>query len=594
MDEQMISCTIDGKTVTVERGIRILDACERAGIKIPTLCYLKDVNSHGSCGVCMVEVEGAKRLIRSCMHTVMPGMVIHTHTQRVLHARKLNLELVLANHPLLCTSCERNLNCELQALSQQLGVRTSRFPRTKKKFEGVDVTSASLIRDPNACILCNRCVQVCATMQSVSAIQMVGRGLKTKVATFYDEGLGNSVCTNCGQCSLVCPTAAITEKSHVQQVFDALEDPSLVVLVQTAPAIRVGLGEAMGLGEGSLVTGQMVSSLRALGFDKVFDTQFTADLTIMEEAYELIHRLTHQGQLPMITSCSPGWIKFIETFYPEQVGHLSSCKSPQQMFGAIAKTFYAEQANLDPRKIRVVSIMPCTAKKFEAGRSEMDSSFAYWKERLNLSEEERFCDVDWALTTRELAKMLKQAGIDFAGLEASEFDDPLGASTGGAVIFASSGGVMEAALRTAVEKLTGNVLKEVEFAQLRERKGIREAALKLGESTIKVAVANTLSNARVLLDQIKAGTSPYTFIEVMTCPDGCLGGGGQPIPTTADIRLKRAQSIYEEDRNKPIRKSHENPAIQDLYARFLDQPLSPMSHHLLHTTYTKRVVYPLD
>jgi iron-only hydrogenase group A len=343
-----------------------------------------------------------------------------------------------------------------------------------------------------------------------------------------------------------------------------------------------------------LVTGKMVGALRSLGFDKVFDTQFTADLTIMEEAYELIHRLTHQGQLPMITSCSPGWIKFIETFYPEQVGHLSSCKSPQQMFGAIAKTFYAEQAQLDPRSIRVVSIMPCTAKKFEAGRSEMDSSFSYWKERMNLSEEDRFCDVDWALTTRELAKMLKMVGIDFASLGEGEFDDPLGASTGGAVIFASSGGVMEAALRTAVEKLTGSVLQEVEFASLRERKGIREAALQIGESTVKVAVANTLANARVLLDQIKAGTSPYTFIEVMTCPDGCLGGGGQPIPTNADIRAKRAQSIYEEDRSKPIRKSHENPAIKDLYALFLDQPLSQMSHHLLHTTYTKRLEYPFD
>ncbi|ADY13417.1 NADH-dependent [FeFe] hydrogenase, group A6 [Sphaerochaeta globosa] len=593
MDEQLITCIIDGNAITTQKGTRILDACMTAGIKIPTLCYLKDVSAHGSCGMCMVEVEGAKRLVRSCMHTVTAGMVIHTHTQRVLHARKLNLELILANHPLVCTTCERNLNCELQSLSQQLGVRTSRFPRTKKKFEELDVTSASLVRDPNACILCNRCVEVCSSMQSVSAIQLVGRGLKTKVATFYDQGLGNSVCTNCGQCSLVCPTAAITEKSQQQQVFDALSDPDLVVLVQTAPAIRVGLGEAMGLKEGSLVTGRMVSALRSLGFDKVFDTQFTADLTIMEEAYELIHRLTHQGELPMITSCSPGWIKFIETFYPEQVGHLSSCKSPQQMFGAIAKTFYAEQANLDPRKIRVVSIMPCTAKKFEAGRSEMDSSFDYWKEKMNLGEDERFCDVDWALTTRELAKMLKQVGIDFSALKEEAFDDPLGASTGGAVIFASSGGVMEAALRTAVEKLTGSVLAEVEFAQLRERTGIREAALQVGDSTIKVAVANTLSNARVLLDQIQGGTSPYAFIEVMTCPDGCLGGGGQPIPTNADIRLKRAQSIYEEDRHKPIRKSHENPAIQDLYARFLDQPLSEMSHHLLHTTYTKRQEYPL-
>ena len=590
MAEQMITLTIDGKQITVPRGAKILDACRLASVEVPTLCYLEGVSEHGSCGVCVVEVEGVKRLIRSCKHVAQPNMVIHTHSQRVLKARKLNVELLLANHPLLCTTCERNLNCELQAIAQQLGVRESRFERTKKKMMSQDSSSA-LVRDPNACILCNRCIEVCSSMQSVYAIQMVGRGLGTKVSTFFDQGLANSVCINCGQCSLVCPTGAITEKSQEQEVFDILADPDLVVLVQTAPAIRVGLGEAMGMERGSLVTEKMVSALRALGFDKVFDTNFAADLTIMEEAYELISRVSNKGTLPMITSCSPGWIKFIETFYPDQVGHLSTCKSPQQMFGAIAKTYWAQKAQVDPRSIRVVSIMPCTAKKFEAGRSEMDSAFGYWKEKLNLTEDDRFCDVDYALTTRELARMLKTVGIDFAHLEDGLFDDPLGASTGSAALFASSGGVMEAALRTAYEKLTNTTLEQLEFAPLRQQLGMKEASVQIGDATIKVAVANTLANARVLLEQIKEGTSPYTFIEVMTCPDGCLGGGGQPIPTTKEIRAKRAQSIFAEDSRMPIRKSHENPSILQLYDSFLEKPLGTMSHHLLHTTYIKRDAY---
>ncbi len=588
MADAMVTLTIDGKRVCVPSGTKIIEACRQSDINIPSLCYLKDVSAHGSCGICVVEVEGSRRLVRSCMHTVKSDMVVHTHTQRVLHARKLNLELLLANHPLVCTLCERNLNCELQALAEQLGVRTSRFPRTKKRMLSIDDTSLSIVRDPNACILCNRCVQVCASMQSVRAIDMMGRGLNTKVGTFFDQGLGNSVCTNCGQCSLVCPTSAITERSNEDDVFTALYDPALIVLVQTAPAIRVGLGEALGLQPGSLVTGQMVAALRILGFDKVFDTQFAADLTIMEEAHELLKRIATKGTLPMITSCSPGWIKFIETFYPEQVGHLSTCKSPQQMFGAIAKTFYARQAGIDPRTIRVVSIMPCTAKKFEAGRSEMDSAFTYWKEELSLDERERFCDVDWVLTTRELARMVKKIGVDFNQLKSSQFDDPLGQSTGSAVLFGTSGGVMEAALRTAYEKITCSKLEEVEFNQLRGKEGLREATILLGSTTLKVAIAHTLGNARILLDQIKEGNSPYSFIEVMTCPDGCLGGGGQPIPSNQEIRSLRATAIYEEDRNKPIRKSHENPAIQTLYDSFLIEPLGKLSHQLLHTYYTKR------
>lgn len=588
MDSNQVHVTIDGSELFVAQGTKIIDACSLVGIHIPSLCYLKDISSYGSCGVCVVEVEGAKRLVRSCMQSVQNNMVIHTHTQRVLAARKTNVELLLANHEMTCTTCERNLNCELQELAQQMGIRDQRFVKTRKQKLSLDLTSLSLVRNPNACILCNRCVEVCKSMQSVSAIQMTKRGLSTQVATFADLGLGNSVCTNCGQCSLVCPTSAITERSSEQEVFEALADPNLVVLVQTAPAIRVGLGEAMGMGDGALVTGKMVSALRAMGFDRVFDTQFSADLTIMEEGYELIERIQKGGTLPMITSCSPGWIKFIETFYPEQTDHLSTCKSPQQMFGAIAKTFYAEKMGLDPASIKVVSIMPCTAKKFEAGRNEMDSSHTYWQHKGVVGEDEHFCDVDYVLTTRELARMLKRLGIDFASLQESPFDDPLGESTGSAVIFAASGGVMEAALRTAYEKLTGNSLENLEFSALRERKGIREATIQIGELTCKVAVTNTLGNARVLLDQIKDGTSEYAFIEVMTCPDGCIGGGGQSIPSHAEQRSKRIESIYAEDRGKKQRKSHENPSIQNLYASFLTEPLSEMSHHLLHTHYTKR------
>ncbi len=591
MDKKLVNLTIDGNPITVDAGTRILDACKLAGIKVPSLCYLEDVSAHGSCGICVVEIEGFKHLVRSCMHTVQQNMVIHTHSERVLQARKLNLELLLANHPLLCTTCERNLNCELQTLAQQLGVRESRFERTKKRILPIDDSSASIIRDPNACILCNRCVEVCAKVQEVHAIEMMQRGLRTTVSTFFDEGLASSVCTNCGQCSLVCPTGAITERSHEEEVFAAISDPELMVVVQTAPAIRVGLGEAMGLGQGSLVTGKMVSALRALGFDRVFDTQFSADLTIMEESHELIHRLTSGGVLPMITSCSPGWIKFIETFYPDEIDHLSSCKSPQQMFGSIAKTYYAEQAGIDPRKMRVVSIMPCTAKKFEAGRSEIDSAFSYWREKGSFSDDQYFCDVDYVLTTRELARMLKRIGVDFSHLKDGKFDDPLGQSTGSAVLFGATGGVMEAALRTAYETLTKTKLEALEFEQIRIGDGIREASIAIGDTNLKVAVANTLSNARVLLDQIERGESPYAFIEVMACPDGCLGGGGQPIPSTKEIRRKRAESIYEEDRGMPIRKSHENPSIQKLYDEFLEKPLGHMSHQLLHTTYVRRNAY---
>jgi len=580
---------INNQSVQVSEGMTIMEACCLAGIRVPSLCYLKDVSQNASCGVCVVEVKGARSLVRSCITQVSEGMEIQTNSQRAEEARKMNVELLLANHPQECLTCDRNGSCELQELTFALGINEKRFVRTRKEPFKKDETSLSLVRDPEKCILCGRCVAVCSNLQQVKAIDFTGRGLKTKISTFLDAGLGEVACTNCGQCALVCPTGAITERSDVAEVRALLQQSGKVVLVQTAPAVRVGIGEAMDMPYGSLVTGQMVAGLRRLGFTKVFDTNFAADLTIVEEGNELLHRLQGGGILPMITSCSPGWIKFIEHFYPEQLDHLSTCKSPQQMFGAVAKTYYAEKAGIDPREIVVVSVMPCTAKKYEARRPEMDGAYLYWKERLQLSDEDRFFDVDYALTTRELARMFHTAGIDFAHLPEEPFDNPLGESTGAAVIFGSSGGVMEAALRTAFELYTGKKPESLDFRSVRGQQGIKEAAINLDGTTIRVAVANTLKNAALLLDQIKSGTSPYTFIEVMTCPGGCLGGGGQPIPTNAEIREKRAASIYYEDAHKAIRQSHENPEIIKLYNEFLKEPLGERSHHLLHTSYQQRV-----
>ena len=580
--------TINNQSLEVLEGLTILEACKSVGFKIPTLCYLQDVSSNASCGVCVVEVTGAKSLLRSCITKVSEGMEITTNSQRVMEARKMNVELLLANHPQDCLICDRNQNCELQELTFTFGINEKRFVRTRKAHLEIDNSSLSLTRNPEKCILCGRCVAVCSEMQTVKAIDFSGRGLKSKISTYLDQGLGVVACTNCGQCALVCPTGAITEKSSVNEVWEAIQNPEKVVLVQTAPAIRVGIGEAMGMPYGSLVTGKMVAGLRRLGFSKIFDTNFTADLTIIEEGNELLNRIKNGGVLPMITSCSPGWIKFIEHFFPSALQHLSSCKSPQQMFGAIAKTYYAEKTGIDPRNIVVVSVMPCTAKKYEAKRPEMDGAFHYWKEKMNLSENERFYDVDAVLTTRELARMLKETGIDFARLPEEQFDNPLGESTGAAVIFGATGGVMEAALRTAYEVFTGKTLEDINFSVVRGLTGIKEAEIDLDGTKIKVAVAHTLKNARVLLEQIENGTSPYTFIEVMTCPGGCLGGGGQPIPTNYEIRKIRAESIYYEDAHKGIRKSHENPEILTLYNDFLLKPLGEKSHHLLHTNYVER------
>ncbi len=588
VSEEKVSLKIDGKVYECVAGLSILEACAKAAIDIPTLCYLKDINHEAACSICLVEVKGAKTLLRACVTSVKEGMEVFTNTPRVRNARRLNLELLLAGHPKDCLVCDRNQSCELRKLAFDMGIREVRFPKTTKIELPLDNTSVSLSRDPNKCILCGRCVAVCSAIQSVKAIDFSGRGKSSKVTTFFDQGLANSVCVNCGQCLLVCPTGAIIEKNATKEVWNALSDPKKFVVVEVAPAVRASIGEEFGMPVGSLATAKLAEGLRKLGFAKVFDTQFSADLTIMEEGHELIQRIKNKGKLPMITSCSPGWIKFAEHFFPEILENISSCKSPQQMFGAVAKTYYARKYNLDPRNIVVVSIMPCTAKKFEAMRPEMKGAFNYWKNELNLKENEVFYDVDYVLTTREAARMIKEAGINFVNLAGEDFDEPLGISTGAAVIFGATGGVMEAALRTAYEVLTGRQLEKLDFMDLRGLSGIKIAEIDIDGLKLKVAVANSLSNARVLLEEVKQGSSPYAFIEIMTCPGGCLGGAGQPIPTNNEIRLKRMEAIYREDKNKPLRKSHENPAVQALYKEFLGEPLGELSHHLLHTHYKKR------
>jgi iron-only hydrogenase group A len=569
----LVTLTIDGKQVTVEEGTMIIEAARSAGIDIPSLCYLKDINVIGACRVCVVEVEGAKTLQAACVTPVRPGMVVRTNTPAVRASRKLTVELILSDHPYECPTCARNLNCELQTLADRLGIRRVRF-QSPKEEEPVDMSTPAIVRDPNKCILCRRCVAVCEKVQTVNAIGPVGRGFDTTIAPAWGEGMGASTCIMCGQCVLVCPVGALYERDYIEEVWEALGDPDKFVIVQTAPATRVAIGEPFGLPPGSISTGKMVSALRQLGFDRVFDTDFAADLTIMEEGSELLDRLAKGGPLPLITSCSPGWIKFMETFYPDIADNVSSCKSPQQMFGAVAKTYYAKKMGIDPADMVVVSIMPCTAKKFECQRPEMNAS--------------GYQDVDYVLTVRELARMIKQAGIDFENLPEDEYDDPLGISTGAGVIFGATGGVMEAAVRTAYELYTGKTLDKIDFEDVRGLEGVKEAAIDLDGTKLKVAVAHGLANARAVLDAVKAGEAEYHFIEIMTCPGGCIGGGGQPIPTDTEIRKKRIAAIYEADRNMPLRKAHENPAIKELYDTFLGKPLSERAHQLLHTTYTRR------
>jgi iron-only hydrogenase group A len=568
MAENQVQIYIDDIPVKVNKGDTILTAAKKAGKYIPTLCYLAEINELGACRVCVVELANTNKIVASCITPVEEGMKVLTNSKRVRNTRKMNVEFLLSNHDVNCTSCIRNEDCELREVAEFLGIRDIRFEGVKTS-QKVDKSTPSIMRDPDKCILCRRCVSVCKSVQSVKAIVPDGRGFETMISpSFYDE-LGESPCVYCGQCSTVCPTGAITEVEYTEEVWNALYNPNKHVVVQTAPAVRVGLAEAFDEDPGTIVTGQMVSALKELGFDKVFDTNFTADLTIMEEGTELIERINNGGTLPLFTSCSPGWIKFLEHQYPEYIEHLSSCKSPQQMFGALAKSYYVEKENINKEDLVVVSIMPCTAKKFEATREEMNG------------------DVDYSLTTRELGRMIKQAGIDIKNLDKKEHDKLLGVSSGAADIFGSTGGVMEAALRTAYEIITGKELKNIDFEQVRGLKGLKEASVMIDDLEVKVAVSHGLSNARKILEKIKNGEE-YHFVEFMACPGGCIGGGGQPLAATDDVIEKRMEAIYEIDKNKTLRKSHENPYIQKLYEEFLTEPGSHKAHELLHTKYKVR------
>ena len=567
----MINLTIDNQAIEVERGTTILEAAAKLGIKIPTLCYHPELRKFGACRICVVE-DARGALVPACYTPVKEGMVLKTASPKAIKTRKTILELLLASHNGNCLTCDRNQRCNLQTMAYEMDVRDVRFDGELRDFP-MD-TSGAIIRDPNKCILCGNCVRMCHEVQTVGAIDFTDRGFTASVATPFDKPFAESNCVFCGQCVRVCPVAALTENCEIEAVRAAVASDKHVV-VQVAPAVRIGLGEEFGLDTGALVTGKMAAALRRLGFDKVFDTQFSADLTIMEEGTELLHRVKDGGVLPMFTSCSPGWVKFCEQFYPEFIPNLSTCKSPQEMFGAVAKTYYAEKNGIDPKDIFVVSIMPCTSKKYEKTRPEMNQ------------------EVDAVLTTRELAKMIKQAGLQFNELPEEDFDHPLGESTGAATLFGVTGGVMEAALRTVYAVVTGSELKddELELTAVRGLEGVREATIPVGDLNVKIAIATGLGNARALLEKIKAGEADYHFVEVMTCPGGCINGGGQPYTNDPAFREKRAAGLYESDRSLPLRKSHLSPAVQKAYEEYFGKPNSHKAHDILHTHYHKKPRY---
>jgi len=568
-----VNITLNGKTLSVPSDISIMEAAKQNGILIPSLCNHPDQKVKANCRVCVVEVEGSKNLVASCSTKVAEGMNVTTNSPKVRDTVRTIVELILADHPQDCLTCIRSGNCELRQLAARLGMKDVQGEKTQNLLP-LDLSTTALVRDPNKCIKCGRCAEVCHHIQEVGILYSHNRSTDICVSPEYGKKLSDVGCVLCGQCVLACPVGAIYEKDDIDKVWDALNDPKKHVVVQVAPSVRVSIAEEFGQEPGTISIEKLVSSLRLLGFDKVFDTDFTADLTIIEEGNELLHRLKTGGVLPMMTSCSPGWIKYIEHYYPELLPHISSCKSPQQMFGAVAKTYYAQAGGVAPEDMFVVSIMPCTAKKFEANRPEMcDSGYQ---------------DVDAVLTTRELGRMLKQGGVDFNNLPDGQFDDPLGKSTGAAAIFGATGGVMEAALRTVYEVVTGETLQKLEFEDVRGMEGVKKSTVDLGGTKVNVAVAHGLAHAKKICESIKNGEADYTFIEVMCCPGGCIGGGGQSYGTTNEIRQKRINALYEVDANMPIRKSHENPAITQIYAEFLKEPLGEKSHHLLHTKYTNR------